>query len=195
MMKKMIMVFHQNKTNMRNSIYCILIGFVVALFFTDCGQPRRRDANDTTSRNHSRAEQTSTKERRANSGKFVIKMRNENGVYYVPCKINGVEMQFIFDTGASDITISATEAMFLYKQGKLSEDDFIGTQQYQIADGSIHEGMIVKLKSVEIGNGKLYDVRASIVDNMEAPLLLGQSALSKFGKISIDYKHNEIIFE
>jgi aspartyl protease family protein len=122
-------------------------------------------------------------------------MRKADGVFYVPCKINGTEMEFIFDTGASDITMSLTEALFLYKQGKLTDNDFIGKQQYQIADGSIHEGAIVVLKNVQIGSRELYNVKATIVDNTQAPLLLGQSALAKFGKISIDYNENEIMFE
>lgn len=127
--------------------------------------------------------------------KSVVKMERLNGVYYVECKINGSEMQFIFDTGASDITMSLTEARFLHKQGKLSDEDFKGRQQYQIADGSISEGTIVNLKTVTIGNRTLNNVQASIVQNMEAPLLLGQSALSEFGKISIDYKNQTITFE
>lgn len=104
-------------------------------------------------------------------------------------------MEFIFDTGASDITISLTEAMFLIKQNKLSEDDVIGSEYYQIADGSVAEGTVINLRSVTIGNRTLYNVKASIVHNLEAPLLLGQSALSEFGRISIDYKRNEIVFE
>ena len=147
-----------------------------------------RTERKTTSRNERR--QTNV-----TSGKTVIKMRKESGVYYVPCKINGMEMEFIFDTGASDITMSLTEAKFLFKQGKLTVDDFVGVQQYQIADGSIHEGISVILRKVEIGGKVLSDIEASIVDNEEAPLLLGQSALAKFGKISIDYKQNEITFE
>jgi aspartyl protease family protein len=83
----------------------------------------------------------------------------------------------------------------VYKQGKLTDDDIRGTQQYQIADGSIREGIVVVLRKVEIGNKVLHDVKASIVDNENAPLLLGQSALSEFGKVSIDYKRNEITFE
>lgn len=122
-------------------------------------------------------------------------MYEKYGVYHIPCKINGTEMEFIFDTGASDITMSLTEALFLYKQGKLKDDDFIGTQQYQIADGSIHEGAIVRLQTVQIGNRTLYNIQASIVDNLAAPLLLGQSALSEFGKVSVDYNRNEITFE
>jgi aspartyl protease family protein len=129
------------------------------------------------------------------SGKTSIKMTMKSGVYYIPCKINGSEMEFIFDTGASDITMSMTEALFLYKQGTLTDEDFVGTQQYQIANGNVEEGTVIKLKTVEIGNRKLYNVQASIVHNLQAPLLLGQSALNKFGKISIDYNKGEITFE
>jgi len=170
----------------------LIISIIALLLLSCCSYPRRRA--DSSSKRNGQTTQTSHSRTNSNS-KSVVKMLNEHGVYYVPCKINGVEMKFIFDTGASDITMSLTEAIFLYKQGKLTDDDFVGTQQYQIADGSIHEGMIVRLSKVEVGDRELTDVRASIVGNMDAPLLLGQSALSKFGKISIDYKRNEIIFE
>lgn len=146
----------------------------------------------------SQTETSASNERRqprASRGKTVIQMKKVGGVYHIPCKINDTEMEFVFDTGASDITISLTEAKFLYKQGKLAEDDFRNKQMYQTADGSIHEGMVVILRTVEIGNRELQNVQASIMDNEDAPLLLGQSALAAFGKISIDYNRNEIIFE
>ncbi|MCG9900882.1 MAG: retroviral-like aspartic protease family protein [Hydrotalea sp.] len=122
-------------------------------------------------------------------------MNKKNGVYEVPIEINASKMFFIFDTGASDITISLTEAIFLYKQGTLTDDDFLGTQQFQIADGSISEGTIINLKTVKIGNKTLSNVQASIVHNMDAPLLFGQSALAQFGKVTIDYNKGEITFE
>jgi aspartyl protease family protein len=124
-----------------------------------------------------------------------IKMRLESGVYFVPVEINGVALEFIFDTGASDIIISATEALFLYKQGKLKDEDIKGTSQYQLADGTIAEGTVITLRTVRIGTKTLENVKASIVHNMGAPLLIGQSAMSRFGKITIDYTNNEIKFE
>jgi aspartyl protease family protein len=168
---------------MKKTVY-ILIVFV--FFLTSCGHGSgRRGRPAAPSRTHATHKPAKT----------LVRMKNKNGVYYVPCRINGHEMEFIFDTGASDITMSLTETLFLYKQGKINDNDFVGTQVYQIADGSIQEGTIIILRSVEIGNRKLQDVRASIVHNMNAPLLLGQSALAKFGKISIDYNRNEITFE
>ena len=167
--------------------------FVLVLFLLSCGQSRRRGVQAVNRRNT--IENRDRQQSGSSHGKSVIKMQKEGGVYHIPCKINGTEMEFIFDTGASDITMSLTEALFLYKQGKMSEDDFLGTQQYQIADGSISEGTVVNLKTVTIGNRTLENIQASIVHNLDAPLLLGQSALAKFGNISIDYNKNEITFE
>lgn len=125
----------------------------------------------------------------------IVKMTREGGVYYVPIYVNGVLMRFIFDTGASSISISLKEALLLIKTGKLTKNDIIGSERYQDATGGISIGTVIILRQIQIGNKTLYNVEASVVDNFNAPLLLGQSALAKFGKISIDYNNNEIKFE
>lgn len=178
----------------KHLIYC-LVFILTTSSFVSCNNRHRNRPTPREMRGERKIEKAQSERENSQGRKSVVKMRKSGGVYYVPCKINGTEMDFIFDTGASDITMSLTEARFLYKQEKLTNDDFIGTQQYIIADGSICEGMIVMLQKVEIGNRTLYNIQASIVDNMDAPLLLGQSALAKFGKISIDYNRNEITFE
>lgn len=157
-----------------------------------CTQSGRRKP---VSENETHQVNSTTKRPNNSRGKNVIKMKMSGGVYLIPAVVNGSNMDFIFDTGASDITISQVEALFLYRQGTLTEDDFIGVQQYQIADGSISEGSIINLKTVQIGNKVLHNVKASIIHNTSAPLLLGQSALNQFGQITIDYKNNEITLE
>lgn len=132
---------------------------------------------------------------RINKGKSIVHMRNSNGVYFIPVRLNGVDMEVIFDTGAADIVISSVEALFLLKQGKLSEEDIEGQAYYGIADGSVAVGTVINLKSVEIGNRVLNNVQATVVDNVEAPLLLGQSALAQFGRVSINYNDNTIEFD
>ena len=171
-----------------------ILPFVLMITFLTTSCERRSGRKNTQGQivNTTRGKQRTLA---PSKGKNTIKMTKRGGVYVIPCKINGTSMEFIFDTGASDITISLTEAMFLYKQGTLSDEDFLGTQQYQIANGAIEEGTVINLSTVEIGDRILHNVKASIIHNMEAPLLLGQSALSKHGKISIDYNRNEITFE
>ncbi len=112
-----------------------------------------------------------------------IRMQKEGGVYTVPCKVNGLQLKFIFDTGASNVTISLTEAMFMLKNNYLDKDDIYGSSYAQLANGDITENTEILLKEIEIADLKLYNVRASIVHELSAPLLLGQTAIAKLGKI------------
>ena len=61
----------------------------------------------------------------------VIKMKKQNGVNTIPCKVNGLNLSFIFDTGASDVSISLTEASFMYKNGFLKQDFQMQQGKYQ----------------------------------------------------------------
>lgn len=115
-----------------------------------------------------------------------ISFTKEGGVCKVKCAINGLPLHFIFDTGATDVSISSVEATFMAKNDFLSSSDIIGKQNYQTADGNITEGTVINLKDVKLGSLHLNNIKASVVRNQAAPLLLGQSVLSKLGKIEID---------
>jgi len=115
-----------------------------------------------------------------------IPFTQESGVFKVKCAINGLPLHFIFDTGATDVSISSIEATFMAKNDFLSSSDIIGKQNYQTADGNITEGTVINLKDVKLGSLHLNNIKASVVRNQAAPLLLGQSVLSKLGKIEID---------
>ncbi len=122
----------------------------------------------------------------------VIKMKRETGVSTIPGKVNGLGLKFIFDTGASDVSISMTEASFMLKNDYLNKDDILGTSNYLDANGNISVGVNINLREIEIGGLILYNVRASVVSNMKAPLLLGQSAISKLGIVQLDLEANTL---
>lgn len=115
-----------------------------------------------------------------------IPFEKENGVCKVKCKINGLPLHFIFDTGASEVTLSMVEATFMMKNGYLSGKDVVGSQRYMDANGDVSVGTVINLKDVDFGGHSLTNVRASVVRNQKAPLLLGQSVLGRLGKIEID---------
>ncbi len=123
----------------------------------------------------------------------VIKIQKSNDIYTVPCKVNDLKLDFIFDTGASDVSISLSEAHFMLKNKYLEKSDLRGSTYYQIANGDIVEGTTIIIKELEIGNKKIFNVEASIVHSLSAPLLLGQSALSRFGKFTFDYDNNTLV--
>lgn len=115
-----------------------------------------------------------------------VPFTRSNGVTKVKCDVNGLPLSFIFDTGAAVVSISSLEATFMYKNGYLSSKDIVGKSAFVDANGDISVGTVINLRKVAFGGLELENVRASVVSNDKAPLLLGQSVLSRLGKIEID---------
>ena len=87
----------------------------------------------------------------------------------------------MFDTGASDVSLSYVEATFMMKNGYLKSSDVIGKQNYMMANGDINAGTVINLRNVNFGGLDLNNIH-----NQTAPLLLGQSILGRLGNIEID---------
>jgi predicted aspartyl protease len=124
-----------------------------------------------------------------------IPFRSVGGVKFVKVTVNGVGFDMIFDTGCSGALISMAEANYLYQKGRLSVDDILGVSQSMIADGSIVENMVVNLREVVIGD-QIYcpNVQATVSNNIDAPLLLGNEILDRVATITIDNENEELIF-
>lgn len=170
---------------------------VATLLLASCAHKSGHLKNDRAQSEQTESEEIAedgdTPQQKVN-GHTKVHMRKEGGVYLVPITVNGLNLDFIFDTGASSISISSAEATVMVRQGKITQDDIVGQQQFQDATGSVSVGTVVRLRSVQIGSLSLSNVEASVVDNLNAPLLLGQTALAKFGKVTIDYEENTIEF-
>jgi aspartyl protease family protein len=120
--------------------------------------------------------------------------RMNGGTYQVPVILNGVlKIDFIFDSGASDVSISPDIALTLMKTGTVKQTDFIGTQKYSFADGSSATSKVFYLREVEIGGYRLKNVKASISNSLNAPMLLGQSVLQQLGSVTIDNERSVLI--
>jgi len=113
----------------------------------------------------------------------IIKLRKTHGIYTLPCKVNGIPLELIFDTGASDVSLSFEEASKMIKLGLIDKSDFLGSKYYQDASGNLTEGFRVNIRVLEIDKIILKNVEATILKTNNAPLLLGQSALKKIGQI------------
>lgn len=142
---------------------------------------------------HEEAESWDESDKRGKVKASHIPYTKQGGVMKVKCAINGLPLYFIFDTGAADVTMSLVEAQFMYKNGYIKRSDIVGKSYYSLADGNISEGMVINLRHVKFGGLELDDVRASVVLSQSAPLLLGQSVLSRLGKVEIDNRAHEIV--
>ena len=115
-----------------------------------------------------------------------VPFTKDGNMCMVKCTINNLPLHFIFDTGASSISMSDVEATFMMKNGYLSSKDVVGKQHFLTADGSVSEGTVLNLRNVNFGGLNLDNIQASVVKNQRAPLLLGQTVMQKLGRIEID---------
>lgn len=158
-------------------------------------QGSKKEYNSASDEINLNTAQTVNQNNSSVSNHNVLEMELQNGVRYIWIEINGIRLRFIFDTGASSICISPAEATVLYRQGTLSKEDILNTEYFQDATGKISEGTKVNLREVKIGDMVLYNIEALVIDNVNAPLLLGQTVLERFGSIEIDNVNGQIIFK
>lgn len=115
----------------------------------------------------------------------VIVLTKQNGVYTIPCSINGIKRSLVFDTGASTVTISMQLANQLFREGILKDSDIKGFGKSQTASGHIVDNMALVLKDIEISGLHLKNVDAVVIEGQNVPLLLGLSAIQKLGKVTL----------
>jgi peptidoglycan hydrolase-like protein with peptidoglycan-binding domain len=124
-----------------------------------------------------------------------IPLSPSGNVLLVPVRINGaITLPFILDSGAADVQIPADVAGTLRRAGTISEEDFIGSQVYVLADGSKLSGEQFKLRELKLGDHLVHNVVAS-TGPAKGDLLLGQSFLSRFGTWAIDNRRRVLILQ
>ncbi|MDZ7663104.1 retropepsin-like aspartic protease family protein [Thiohalophilus sp.] len=106
----------------------------------------------------------------ADGSREVVLKQNRQGHYLANGKINGQEVTFLLDTGATDIAIPENIANRLgLPRGR--------QVQFQTANG-VARGYSTRLESVSLGNIRLTDLPASINPNVaHDEILLGMSFL------------------
>jgi clan AA aspartic protease (TIGR02281 family) len=126
---------------------------------------------------------------------FRVSLVDSGGTYKVPVTINGqLTLQFVVDSGASDVTVPADVVLTLIRTESITETDFIGEQKYRLADGSTITSKTFRLKSLKVGDKTVENVTGSIAD-INGSLLLGQSFLRKFKSWSLDNSRHELVLE
>lgn len=122
-----------------------------------------------------------------------VPLYEQQGVYYTPVKINGLNVDMVLDTGAGLVVFSIAELIYMVKHGHMDTSDIGETSSFVMADGSRAEGNLCTIRELIIGNVTLRDVKAIYSHEISGPLLLGQSALQRLGDWRIDHKNMELV--
>ncbi len=105
----------------------------------------------------------------------LVLQRQRDGHYYAQGEINGAEVHFMVDTGASDVALSSAFARQLGL-------DFGPQITVMTAAGAV-PGWITRLDRIQVGPLVLRNVRATITDRLGDQALLGMSFLKHFSMI------------
>ena len=110
----------------------------------------------------------------AGRGTRIVINEGSGGHFMTAGQINGRAVQFMVDTGASSIAMSALDAERAGLNFKAGEPVRMST-----ANG-ISQGWRIKLNSVRIGDVEVFDVDAVVTPQPMPFMLLGNSFLSRF---------------
>jgi aspartyl protease family protein len=107
-------------------------------------------------------------------GNRIVLTAGSGGHFFTLGQINGKSAQMVVDTGATSVSLSASDAQRLgldYKSGQMV--------QMSTANGVI-PGWVIKLNSVRVGDVTAHGVEAIVSSGSMPYILLGNSFLTRF---------------
>ena len=107
---------------------------------------------------------------------------------------NSLKLNFIVDSGASDVSIPSDVFAKLVRANTVTQADITGIRNYKNADGEVFQSKTFVIRSLKIGNIEAPRVQAKVSPS-NAPPLLGQSFLKRFKSWSIDNSTQELILQ
>ncbi|MEZ5690785.1 MAG: TIGR02281 family clan AA aspartic protease [Rickettsiales bacterium] len=113
-------------------------------------------------------------------GNVVIKL-SQNGHFHINAKVNGKYVNFMIDTGASDVVLNRRDA----ERVGIPLSSLSFSKIYSTANG-ITTGAPVKLDSLQLGDFTLNNFPASVNKGDLDSSLLGMSALQALGGFRVD---------
>ena len=115
-----------------------------------------------------------------------VKLEKHGGIYAIPVRINDrITLDFVLDSGASEVLIPADVFTTLVRTGTVSEHDLIGKGIATLANGSQTTTYSFVLRELKVGRQVVTNITASIGPAASTPLL-GQSFLSKLKSWTLD---------
>lgn len=113
------------------------------------------------------------------SGEIVVP-RGPDGHYRMRLGVNGAPVNFLVDTGATDLVLSAADA----RRAGIDPDGLAYTGQARTANGTVPMARVT-LDEVQLGGMVDNRVPASVTGGALDISLLGMSYLEEFGRIEI----------
>ncbi len=112
-------------------------------------------------------------------GKIIIS-RNIDGHFYLQAYVNKIPINFLIDTGASDISITQQDAIRL----GINVNKLQYSKEYNTANGVVLAAPFI-IKRITIGEKTFFNIEAHISQTNSKISLLGMSLIDEFHNVSI----------
>lgn len=121
----------------------------------------------------------------SDTGQIVVP-RARDGHYYLTIGVNGADLRFVVDTGATDMVLTQADAT----RAGLDPDQLSYLGRANTANGEVRTAF-VRLDSVQLGDVTDRDVPAVVNGGEMEQSLLGMGYLQRWGRLEI--ANNELI--
>ena len=129
----------------------------------------------------------------AQAAALEIPLEKHGDVYTLPVLVNGsITVNFILDTGASEVVIPSNYVTTLLRAGTITQNDFLPGKSYRLGNGSVMRSSRFKIKELNIRGYRIFDVPAC-VSPVTGPPLLGQSFLNRIESWTLDNRSHKLI--
>ena len=121
-----------------------------------------------------------------------ISVLNLDGMTYLKVKIGNLVQVWLFDTGASDLLVDKETEEQLKKEGVISEANYLGTSEYEMANGTIDTCRKYKINKVQIGAYTINNINVAVTDKGKR-VIIGRTLLNKFTKWILNNENSTLI--
>lgn len=110
----------------------------------------------------------------------IVLHRRDNGHFAVNANVNSSRVQFLVDTGASDVALTYRDA----ERAGLEPWNLQFNTPYRTANGTAY-GARVQIQSITVGDIKIYNVEGSVMKDGMDVSLLGMSFLDRLSSYEV----------
>lgn len=112
----------------------------------------------------------------------------------IPAIVNGFNVKIMLDRDDRGLIFSLSEAQKLLTSGAITKNDFIGDANVVLAEGSIADKAVFRIKEFKIGTKTVSNVEASVSHKITEGVIMGESTISIFGRFKLDENNKQLIF-
>ena len=118
---------------------------------------------------------------------------DSDGFFLLPMIIDGLNYQVALAEGEeSYLQFSKEETLKLLQQGIISKTDFEGDTETILANSSVADKAVFRLREVRIGTRIQKNIKARVSLLQKVTVMLGEDLLNRFGQYTIDRKKKEM---